>query len=94
MKLNLDKVTYVEQYGLSSGLALGWRKNIDVHIHYKDESMNDKTINLNKTTGTILITWVYGSTNWHQQLMLWEQLWDISRTRSESRVFIRDFNKI
>lgn len=82
-KFKLEKGCYVEPNGLSRGLALWWKKDIDVTIYHNEESMIDTTINLSRGDRVIHITWIYGSTNWEGRLGLWEKMRNINQTRTD-----------
>lgn len=49
----MDRGSYLKPHGLSGGLALWCRKEVDIHVRCKNESMIDTTINLNDGSGTI-----------------------------------------
>lgn len=80
----MEKGIYVEPNSLSGGLALWWKREIEVVINYTEESMIDTTIDMNNEDGLFHVTWIYGSKIWHDRRILWDKLRNIARTRRGS----------
>lgn len=56
--------------------------------------MIDATIKIYNENAMINVTWIYGSTNWNDRLILWDKLRNIARTRTRLWMCVIDFNEI
>lgn len=70
----MDNECYIETNGLEGGVALWWKKKVDVVIHRREESMIDTSIKRSNGDGIINITWIYGIKNLDDRLVLWEKI--------------------
>ncbi|RYR35233.1 hypothetical protein Ahy_A10g050377 [Arachis hypogaea] len=92
-RLNFDKFFCVEPRGLSGGLCLLWKSNINIDVYEWCDNYIKASINLNN-----VMKWqgvfVYGNPVFQKRRKLWRELTVSNRNREEPQAVLGDFNDI
>ena len=90
--LGYDHMFTIEHVGRKDGLAIFWKKDLDIEFLFADKNLLDlKIIQRNKYW---FISCVYGHPVTQLRPQLWERLSDIGLNRKEAWGLIGDFNDI
>lgn len=90
--LGYDRVYTVEPVGHAGGLALFWKKSVNVKLLDVNKNMLDCIIQLGDVS--FFTTCIYGPTDFKRRLALWEKLSRIGVNRQESWCVFGDFNDL
>ncbi|QHN80325.1 Reverse transcriptase [Arachis hypogaea] len=92
-RLNFDKFFCVEPRGLSGGLCLLWKSNINIDVYEWCDNYIKASININN-----VMKWqgvfVYGNPVFQKRRKLWRELTVSNRNREEPQAVLGDFNDI
>lgn len=93
-ELNFDSHFLVSPHGHGAGgLALFWRKELNLHVLTSSQNHIDTRITYKNTT--FYSTFVYGAPEIHKHQEVWQLLTDISDARNGNMWFLTgDFNEI
>ncbi|RYR06082.1 hypothetical protein Ahy_B06g085879 [Arachis hypogaea] len=92
-KLKFDNMFCVEPRGLSGGLGLLWKSNVNVNVYEWCDNYIKANININND-----LKWqgifVYGNPVFKKRRKLWQELTVSNISKEEPQVYLGDFNDI
>ncbi|RYQ92149.1 hypothetical protein Ahy_B09g098304 [Arachis hypogaea] len=92
-KLKFDNMFCVEPRGLSGGLCLLWKSNVNVNVYEWCDNYIKANININND-----LKWqgifVYGNPVFKKRRKLWQELTVSNISKEEPQVYLGDFNDI
>ena len=90
--LGYERVYTVNPVGLSGGLALLWKKGVDVVVKFADKNLIDFQVQFG--SHAFFVSCVYGNPTFSYRHMVWEKLIRIAINRKEPWYMLGDFNAI
>ncbi|CAA7042046.1 unnamed protein product [Microthlaspi erraticum] len=90
--LGYDNLITVEPEGLSGGLAVMWKNNLDVCILARDKRIIDMKIKMGSQV--FFLSCVYGDPVKARRREVWDQLCSIGLARDEAWLLVGDFNEM
>lgn len=93
-RLGLDSLFTVDNVGFSGGLAIVWKRELEVNIISHSANHIDITIKHSAKSPTWRFTGIYGSPARHRRKDTWELLKELSTNNSLPWMLMGDFNDI
>ncbi|KAF7152387.1 hypothetical protein RHSIM_Rhsim01G0140300 [Rhododendron simsii] len=93
-KLGFNSGTYVKPVGLSGGLALWWKTEVDIDIETSSKNIVHTKISNNSNSYVWAASFIYGCPNREGRDQVWENLRGIWRSEILPWFGIGDFNEI
>ncbi|KAF7147855.1 hypothetical protein RHSIM_Rhsim03G0108700 [Rhododendron simsii] len=93
-KLGFNFATYFEPVGLSGGLALWWKPEVDIDIETSSKNIVHTIISNKFNSFVCAASFIYGYPNREGRDQVWEDLMGIGRTEILPWLCIGDFNEI
>ena len=90
--LGYDKVFTVDPVGHAGGLAVFWKKSVNIKFQTVNKNLLDCLIQLDSVS--FYASCVYGPSDWSSRCDLWERLSRIGVNRKEGWCVFGDFNDI
>lgn len=90
--LGYDHVYTVDPIGTCGGLAVFWKKSVEIEVKFADKNVVDLFVQFG--SHEFFVTCVYGNPNASLKNEVWERLTRISVHRSASWCILGDFNEI
>ncbi|XP_010418618.1 PREDICTED: uncharacterized protein LOC104704191 [Camelina sativa] len=90
--LGYENVYTVDPVGTCGGLALFWKKSVDISVYYEDKNLLDLAVQFGEYS--FFLTCVYGNTNFCYRHQVWERLTRFGLSRKGNWCMIGDFNEI
>ncbi|KAG5549293.1 hypothetical protein RHGRI_014597 [Rhododendron griersonianum] len=93
-KLGFCSTTYVDPVGLSGGLALWWKIEVDIDIETSSKNIVHTIISDKSNSSVWAASFIYGSPNREGRDQVWDDLMGIGRTEILPWLCIGNFNEI
>ena len=90
--LGYDRVFTVDPVGRCGGLALLWKKGVEVNFLSVDKNLLDLRVNMGASS--FFVSCVYGNPNSSLRYQVWEKLIRIGILRKDCWCMVGDFNEI
>ena len=90
--LGYERVYTVNPVGLSGGLALLWKKGVDVVVKFADKNLIDFQVQFG--SHAFFVSCVYGNPTFSYRHLVWEKLIRIAINRKEPWYMLGDFSAI
>ncbi|XP_072084623.1 uncharacterized protein [Arachis hypogaea] len=92
-KLCFDNMFCVESRGLSGGLCIFWKSNVNIHVYaWCDNFIRTKVCSGNDKDWEA--TFVYGHPDYKKRKDLWKELSLVNNNLAQPRILIGDFNDV
>lgn len=93
-RFGYSKGLVVDPCGLSGGLALWWRLDVDVNVLSSSKNVIDTVLLLKDRNTSVRVTWVYGPPHWEDKQPFWPGMNGWGQGQSLPWVVIGDLNEV
>lgn len=90
--LHFNNSCYVDPEGLSGGLALWWKDEVNIDVRFKSKNILRCVVNWPQIRSSWLITFIYAPPVWNHRLDFWHLLKSIAKDNGYPWVCIGDWN--
>lgn len=90
--LGYDRIHVENPRGLSGGLAILWKKSINIEFKFSDKNMIDCLVQFGDLS--FFLSCIYGEPSTDGRSVVWERLNRIGVTRKEPWCLVGDFNEL
>lgn len=85
---------WVDSMGLSGGLGLFWRDNIDIQVLFSSQNVIHSAVVLKESGDAFECSFIYGNPIYQQRRYLWSRIADLQPHLNKPWCCIGDFNEI
>ncbi|KAG5524499.1 hypothetical protein RHGRI_031233 [Rhododendron griersonianum] len=93
-RLHFSNSSYVDPVGLSGGLALWWKDDVDIDVRYKTKNMFRFVITWPSSSNKWLSTFIYAPPNWQHRAEFWASIKRIHDENQFPWLCVGDFNEV
>ncbi|KAH7853442.1 hypothetical protein Vadar_002449 [Vaccinium darrowii] len=93
-RLQFSNSCYVDPVGLSGGLALWWKEEVDVEVRFKSKNILRCIITWPSSSNRWLGTFIYAPPVWQQRVDFWNYLRSIHAENQLPWLCVGDFNEV
>ncbi|KAH7857565.1 hypothetical protein Vadar_014063 [Vaccinium darrowii] len=93
-RLHFAGFYYVDPVGLSGDLALWWKDNVDIDVHFKSKNLLRCNVSWPSNASRWLATFIYAPPSWNQRAIFWDTMRKIHEENKYPWICVEDFNEV